>query len=45
MNESRKYTMGSDLIRLIKLSNGRGNEEREPDALYEWRSLLKQSVT
>jgi GNAT superfamily N-acetyltransferase len=24
-------------FRLIELTDGRGNEEREPDALYEWR--------
>jgi putative acetyltransferase len=22
---------------LVELSNGSGNEEREPDALYQWR--------
>jgi GNAT superfamily N-acetyltransferase len=24
-------------LRLVKLTDGSGNEEREPDALYEWR--------
>jgi putative acetyltransferase len=25
-------------IRLVRLTDGAGNEEREPDALYEWRA-------
>jgi GNAT superfamily N-acetyltransferase len=24
-------------LRLVELTDGEGNEEREPDALYEWR--------
>jgi hypothetical protein len=24
-------------LRLVELTDGAGNEEREPDALYEWR--------
>jgi hypothetical protein len=24
-------------FRLVELSDGSGNEEREPDALYQWR--------
>jgi hypothetical protein len=23
-------------FRLVEMTDGRGNEEREPDALYEW---------
>jgi GNAT superfamily N-acetyltransferase len=26
-------------LRLVELTDGAGNEEREPDALYEWRPL------
>jgi GNAT superfamily N-acetyltransferase len=26
-------------LRLVELTDGAGNEEREPDALYEWRSI------
>ncbi len=31
--------------RLVTLGDGSGNEENEPDALYEWRSRSDESAT
>jgi GNAT superfamily N-acetyltransferase len=31
-------------FRLVQLTDGRGNEEREPDALYEWRPSQEGSA-
>jgi putative acetyltransferase len=31
-------------LRLVRLTNGADNEEREPDALYEWRAGAAQTI-
>jgi ribosomal protein S18 acetylase RimI-like enzyme len=32
-------------LRLVELTDGAANEEREPDALYEWRPLRRAGAT
>jgi hypothetical protein len=32
-------------FRLVRTTNGAGNVEQEPDALYEWRQALSQVAT
>jgi GNAT superfamily N-acetyltransferase len=36
-NEGARRFYGRHGCRLVELTDGRGNEEKEPDALYEWR--------
>jgi hypothetical protein len=32
-------------VRLVRLSDGSGNEEHEPDALYSWSPTGNESVS
>ena len=38
-NEGARRFYERNGCRVVKLTDGRGNEEKEPDALYEWRQF------